>query len=89
MEFDVEFIVGDVTFEVKGCHEDGCVESVSQVFIWLKNHYEELKLNTSKFMDDFEDQINDAIREDIESERLAAEDLAFESYREEKVFGGK
>lgn len=89
MEFDVEFTVGDVTFEVKGCHEDGCVESVSQVFIWLKNHYEELKLNTSKFMDDFEDQINDAIREDIESERLAAEDLAFESYREEKVFGGK
>ena len=89
MEFDVEFTVGDVTFEVKGCHEDGCVESVSQVFIWLKNHYEELKLNTSKFMDDFEDQINDAIREDIESERLAAEDLAFESYREEQAFGGK
>ena len=89
MEFDVEFTVGDVTFEVKGCHEDGCVESVSQVFIWLKNHYEELKLNTSKFMDDFEDQINDAIREDTESKRLAAEDLAFESYREEQAFGGK
>ena len=89
MEFDIEFTVGDVTFEVKGCHEDGCVESVSQVFIWLKNHFEELKLNTSKFMDDFEDQINDAIREDIESKRLAAEDLAFESYREEQAFEGK
>ena len=29
MEFDVEFTVGDVTFKVKGCHEDGCVESVN------------------------------------------------------------
>ena len=89
MEFDVEFTVGDVTFKVRGCHEDGCVESVSQVFVWLKNHFEELKLNTSKFMDDFEDQINDAIREDIESKHLAAEDLEFEAYREEKAFGGK
>ena len=35
MEFDVEFTVGDVTFKVKGCHEDGCVESVNQVFVWL------------------------------------------------------
>ena len=89
MEFDVEFTVGDVTFKVIGCHEDGCVESVSQVFMWLKNHFEELKLSTSKFMDYFEDQINDAIREDIESKRLAAEDLEFEAYREEKAFGGK
>ena len=89
MEFDVEFTVGDVTFKVRGCHEDGCVESVSQVFVWLKNHFEELSINTDKFCKDFEDQINDAIREDIESKRLAAEDLAFESYREEQAFRGK
>ena len=89
MEFDIEFTVGDVTFKVRGYHEEGCVDCVNKVFVWVKNNFEELKLNTSKFMDDFEDQINDAIREDIESKRLAAEDLAFESYREEKAFGGK
>ena len=49
MEFDVEFTVGDVTFKVRGCHEDGYVESVNQVFVWLKNHYEELCINTEKF----------------------------------------
>ena len=89
MEFDVEFTVGDVTFKVEGYHEEGCVDCVNKVFVLVKNNFEELKLNTNKFMDDFEDQINDAIREDIESKRLAAEDLEFEAYREEKAFGGK
>ena len=89
MEFDVEFTVGDVTFKVKGCHEDGYVESVNQVFVWLKNHYEELSINTDKFCKDFEDHINDAIKDDMDNRRWAAEDLAFEAYREEKIFGGK
>ena len=38
---------------------------------------------------DFEDHINDAIKDDMDNRRWAAEDLAFEAYREEKVFGGK
>ena len=89
MEYDVEFTVGGITFKVIGCHEDGCVESVIQVSIWLKNHYEELSINTDKFCKDFEDHINDAIKDDMDSKRLAAEDLAFEAYREEQAFGGK
>ena len=33
--------------------------------------------------------INEAIKDDMDNRRWAAEDLAFEAYREEKVFGGK
>lgn len=89
MEFDIEFSIGGITFKVQGYHEDGCVESVSQVFVWLKNHFEELSIDTDKFCKDFEDHINDAIKDDMDNRRWAAEDLAFEAHREEQVFGGK
>mgnify|MGYP006956378216 CR=1 FL=1 len=85
MEFDIEFSVGGVTFKVKGYHEEGC----NQVFVWLKNHFEELSIDTNKFCKDFEDHINDAIKDDMDNRRWAAEDLAFEAHREEQMFGGK
>lgn len=89
MEFDVEFGIGGIMFKVIGYHEDGCVESVNQVFVWLKNHFEELSIDTDKFCKDFEDHINDAIKDDMDNSRWAAEDLAFEAHREEQMFGGK
>ena len=74
---DVGAIIGETA-------RDSSVECVVRVQIWdkKKNHYIPIDCNTDDFFQDFSDQIQEAFEDTFENERLAYEDMLYESMKE-------
>lgn len=93
---EVEFKFAGIQFMVQldvsmgDTLKDSVIESVLGVYTWNeeKREYEPISCDLEAFENDLQDQINEAFEEMYDSERLAAEDMAFERWREDQIFDG-
>ena len=85
--FEIIMEVGGVLFEVCGYKNNSCAEEIISVRVLTKdNVYSPVIFDKEKFLKDFEDYINDEIREAEEDCLRAHEDLMFDTFREEEYF---
>lgn len=93
---EIEFTFAGIQFMVQldvstgDTLKDSIIESVLGVYTWNKEKrkYEPISCDLEAFENDLQDQINEAFEEMYDSERLAAEDMAFERWREDQIFNG-
>ena len=67
--------------------DDKVLEQVVHVYTWndKKREYEPISVDLEAFEHDMQDQINEALEEMYLNERLAHEDMLYESAREERL----
>lgn len=80
----LNFDFAGMSYEVDADVEDGYVIGVFGVKILAKTgKYFPVQVNTDKFLEDMQDFLNDAVEQAILDNRLAHEDMLFETAREE------
>lgn len=80
----LNFDYAGVSYEVDADVDDGEVIGVMGVSVQAKTKkYFPVKVDTEKFLEGMQDALNEAVEEAVLNERLAHEDMLFETAREE------
>lgn len=80
----LNFDFAGISYEVEADVEDGYVSGVMGVSAQAKTgKFFPVKVDTEKFLEGMQDVLNEAVEEAVLNERLAHEDMLFETAREE------
>lgn len=81
---------GGINYRVKADVTDEAVEYISKVEVCANTGvYIPVKVNATEFLETYQDQLQDAVAQARLNEKLAHEDMLFETAREEGRLHGK
>lgn len=85
-EFDVEFTVGGIEFNVLGTLDDGVRDSITKVQVWDGDMYVSVPFDPDEFADQFGDVVDEAIEKDKEAEKDRHGDDVFDRKRDDGLY---